>query len=113
MNMEFPDWLNRDEYPFSSHYYRTPVGRMHYIDEGEGPPVVFFHGNPSWSFQFRNIIKDLPRDHRCIAPDLIGFGLSDKPPKWTYLPEDHARYIEEFLESLDLKDITIVVGDWE
>jgi haloalkane dehalogenase len=106
------EWLDRKEYPFGSHFYQTPVGRMHYLDEGSGDPIVFVHGNPSWSYQYRNVIKVLSRDRRCIAPDLIGFGLSDKPFDWSYLPEDQARILDGFLGSLDLHDITIVVGDW-
>jgi haloalkane dehalogenase len=110
--MKNMEWLNRELYPFESHYYRSPVGIVHYIDEGSGDPIVFIHGNPSWSFQFRNVIKLLSTDHRCIAPDLIGFGLSEKPMEWSYLPEDHARILDGFLGSLDLHDITLVVGDW-
>ena len=110
--MRYPDWLDRKDYPFASNYYITPVGRMHYLDEGEGDPIIFVHGNPSWSYQFRNVIKRVSNHHRCIAPDLIGFGLSDKPKDWSYLPEDHAKLFGDFLESLDLKNMTIVVGDW-
>ncbi len=107
-----PSWLNRAEYPFESHYYQSSAGAMHYIDEGSGPPIVFVHGNPSWSFEFRSVIKLLSSRYRCIAPDHIGFGLSDKPENWTYLPGDHARNLEEFLESLNLSNCTFVVGDW-
>lgn len=106
------DWLNKEEYPFMPHYFRTPAGCMHYVDEGTGDPIVLVHGNPSWSFQFRNIIKGISEHYRCIAPDHIGFGLSDKPPAWPYLPKDHAENLEGLLEYLDLKDITLVVGDW-
>lgn len=106
------DWINREEYPFKSHFYHTEQGKMHYVDEGKGDPIVFIHGNPSWSFQFRNVIKKLSKTNRCIAPDMIGFGLSDKPRDFSYLPKDHARMIDDFLESLDINNITIVVGDW-
>lgn len=85
---------------------------MHYVDEGTAKPIVFVHGNPSWSFEFRNVIKPLTQSFRCIAPDHIGFGLSDKPANWNYLPQDHAQNLERLLESLDLKNITLVVGDW-
>jgi haloalkane dehalogenase len=105
-------WINREEYPFKSHFYKTSRGKMHYVDEGKGEPVVFIHGNPSWSFQFRNVIKKLSKSNRCIAPDMIGFGLSDKPQDFSYLPEEQAKIIDDFLEYLDLRDITIVVGDW-
>ena len=54
-----PEWLDRKEYPFKSHYFDSPIGRMHYVDEGQGDPIVMVHGNPGWSFEFRNIIKAL------------------------------------------------------
>ena len=85
---------------------------MHYVDEGSGRPVVFVHGNPVWSFMFRNQIKALSPTNRCIAPDLLGFGLSDKPHDWSYLPAEHAAHLDAFLESLDLHDVTLVIGDW-
>ncbi len=106
------DWLNEREYPFKSHFFSTSVGEMHYVDEGKGEPIVFVHGNPSWSFEFRNLIKELSKTHRCIAPDHIGFGLSDKPVEWSYLPTGHSKNFEQFMETLDLNNITMVVGDW-
>jgi len=105
-------WLDTNEYPFHHKFFRTPSGSIHYVDEGDGEPVIFIHGNPSWSFQFRNVIKGLSGTNRCIAPDHLGFGLSDKPLKWSYLPQDHAKNLELFLESLNLQNITLVVGDW-
>jgi haloalkane dehalogenase len=110
--MTIPAWLDREEYPFEQHFFTTPAGNMHYVDEGSGEPVVFVHGNPAWSFEFRKLIKELSRTNRCIAPDLIGFGLSDKPAGWSYLPEEHAKNLDRFLESLPLKNSTLVVGDW-
>jgi haloalkane dehalogenase len=110
--MATPPWLNTKEYPFGSHYFQIPAGKMHYIDEGSGKPIVFIHGNPSWSFQFRNVIRKISQKYRCIAPDLIGFGLSDKPETWTYLPRDHAENLGRLLDSLELSEITLVVGDW-
>jgi len=106
------NWLDRDEYPFAPHYLTTPAGRLHYIDEGSGRPIVFVHGNPVWSFLYRNQIKALTSEHRCIAPDHIGFGLSDKPRDWTYLPAQHAANLEQLLEPMDLHDLTLVIGDW-
>ncbi len=109
-------WLNRTEYPFKPYFFRTSAGDMHYVDEGKGEPIVFIHGNPSWSFEFRVLIKELSKTYRCIAPDHIGFGLSDKPGQFSkhfsYLPVEHARNLEAFLESLDLKGITLVFEDW-
>lgn len=107
-----PQWLSEKEYPFEPHYFKTPAGNMHYVDEGEGDPIVFVHGNPSWSFEYRNIIKELSRTNRCIAPDHIGFGLSDKPADWSYMPESQAENLNLFIESLNLNNITVIVGDW-
>lgn len=107
-----PAWLDTNEYPFQSRYASTPIGRMHYIDQGTGAPVVFVHGNPAWSFLYRRVITQLSSNFRCLAPDHIGFGLSDKPADWSYLAPEHARYFEQWLESLDLEGITLVVGDW-
>jgi len=110
--MANPEWLDVVEYPFPPHFFSTPVGRMHYVDEGSGEPIIFVHGNPAWSFEFRNLIKAFSATHRCIAPDHIGFGLSDKPKEWSYLPEEHAKNFERFVESLQVSNITLVVGDW-
>jgi haloalkane dehalogenase len=106
------EWLDTEEYPFKPRYFHTPVGKMHYVDEGNGEPVVFIHGNPAWSFVYRKLITVLSKKYRCIAPDHIGFGLSDKPDYWSYLPEDHAKNLERLLEDLKLKNITLVVNDW-
>ncbi len=106
-------WLDKEEYPFRSRYFDLPVGRMHYIDEGlSDHAIVMVHGNPAWSFTYRKWIKCLSKKYRCIAPDHIGFGLSDKPEKWDYLPESHAQNLEKILDHLNLKSITLVVGDW-
>lgn len=108
----YPNWLDRQEYPFNSHYINLPMGKMHYIDEGQGDPIVMVHGNPGWSFEFRDIIKELSKTNRCIAPDHIGFGLSDKPADWSYLPEKQAENFEKLMDSLNLNNITIIVNDW-
>lgn len=110
--MDNISWLDRDQYPFSPQFFRTPAGTMHYLDEGKGDPVIFIHGNPSWSFQFRHVIRDLSMNCRCIAPDHLGFGLSEKPREWSYLPQDHAKNLVLLLDSLNLQNITLVVGDW-
>lgn len=110
--MNNTDWIDRNEYPFASHYFQTAAGKLHYVDEGGGEVVVMLHGNPAWSFLFRNLIKRLSPHYRCIAPDYIGFGLSDKPSGWSYLPEEHAKHLDALIAHLDLKDITLVVGDW-
>jgi haloalkane dehalogenase len=106
------NWIDRQEYPFESRYFEVPAGRLHYIDEGVGSPIVMVHGNPTWSFLYRYLIKRLRPEYRCIALDHIGFGLSDKPTGWSYRPEDHAQNLEAFIKSLDLKNITLVLQDW-
>lgn len=107
-----PDWLDRTRYPFESNYLDLPEGRVHYVDEGEGRPVVMLHGNPTWSFLYRHLIRGLSDDYRCIAPDLLGFGLSEKPADFSYRPPDHARVLERLIERLDLSDAVIVGHDW-
>ena len=83
---------------------------MHYIDEGAGDPILFLHGNPTSSYLWRNIIPYLTPHARCIAPDLIGMGKSDKPNiKYRFF--DHAKYVEAFIEKLGITNITLVVHD--
>lgn len=110
--MSETDWLDRREYPFTSHFLQLEMGKMHYIDEGEGEPIVMLHGNPTWSFVYRNQIKRLSGNYRCVAMDHIGFGLSEKPWDWSYYPEDHAKNLTSLITELGLKDITLVVQDW-
>lgn len=105
-------WLNRKKYPFQSNYFDLPIGKMHYLDEGEGDPIVFVHGNPGWSYEFRESIKELSKTNRCIAVDHIGFGLSEKPYDWDYLPESHATNLSNLLSYLNLDNIVLVVNDW-
>lgn len=107
-----PDWLDRAAYPFRSRWWETEAGRLHYVDEGEGPPVVFVHGVPAWSYSFRGAIRHLRSTHRCVALDHLGFGLSDKPTDWPYRPEALASHVESVIEGLGLQKLTLVVHDW-
>lgn len=107
-----PAWLDRRLYPFADHFYSAPQGRMHYLDEGQGRPVLFVHGTPSWSFEWRHAILGLRERARCIAPDHLGFGLSDKPAHADYRPEAHAQRLLALVRSLDLSEITLVVHDF-
>ncbi|MCH8127552.1 haloalkane dehalogenase, partial [candidate division KSB1 bacterium] len=85
--------------------------KMHYVDEGAGDPILFLHGNPTSSYLWRNIIPYAVPHGRCIAPDLIGMGKSDKPNlRYRFL--DHYKYIEGFIEKLELKNIAFVIHDW-
>jgi haloalkane dehalogenase len=99
-------------FPFQSHWYDSPVGRVHYVDEGEGPPILLLHGNPTWSFLYRGIIIRLRRSFRCIAPDYPGFGLSDHPDDYRYTPEEHARVVAALVRELGLEGLTIMGQDW-
>lgn len=107
-----PAWLDRELYPFAAHEARVPEGRVHYVDEGAGPPVLLVHGNPTWSFLFRDVITAIRGTRRAVAPDLLGFGLSDKPAGFSYLPVDQARVFAAVVDELDLSGVTVVVGDW-
>jgi haloalkane dehalogenase len=99
-------------FPFESQWFSGSAGRIHYLDEGEGPPILFLHGNPTWSFLYRGIIIRLKKDFRCIAPDLPGFGLSHHPSDYRYTPEEHAQAMQELVVHLDLHDLTIMGHDW-
>ena len=104
----------RDLYPFQSHFHREPAMglALHYLDEGSGQPILMVHGNPNWSFYFRDLVRAFWKSHRVIAPDHIGCGLSDKPQKYPYTLAQHIRNLESLVLAQDLQDITLVVHDW-
>jgi haloalkane dehalogenase len=102
------------DFPFEPSYREADGLRLAHVDVGDGPPVVFFHGEPTWSFLWRKVIPPV-RDagYRCIAPDLAGFGRSDKPTDIDWYSYDrHAELISPLFEQLDLRDATVVVHDW-
>jgi cis-3-alkyl-4-acyloxetan-2-one decarboxylase len=101
-----------ETYPFTSRYLDIDGQRMHYVDEGEGPLVVCAHGNPTWSFYYRELIKGLKDRCRVVAMDHIGCGLSDKPQDYPYTLSTHARNFGRLMDHLDAKDVTIVCHDW-
>ncbi len=86
--------------------------RYHYLDEGKGETLLMLHGNPTWSFYYRNLIKGLKDKYRCVVPDHIGCGLSDKPQVYNYTLAQHIDNLEYFIDQLQLKDITLVMHDW-
>ena len=102
------------EYPFEPNYFEWDDIRMHYLDEGEGEPVILFHGEPTWSFLYRKVIPPLvAAGYRCIAPDYVGLGKSDKPTDDTFYTFDmHTESVSALLRSLDLSNATIVGQDW-
>jgi haloalkane dehalogenase len=99
-------------YPFTSHWFDSSVGRMHYLDEGSGPPIMLCHGNPTWSFLYREIITALRDRFRCIAPDYLGFGLSERPAGFGYTIEEHARVVGELVDHLGLDGYLTMGHDW-
>ncbi len=100
-------------YPFRSRFMDTPWGRLHYLDEGTGRPIVLMHGNPTWSFVFRDLIGPLVAGgFRCIAPDLLGYGLSEHPTNAELGASDHAQVVAELVTRLDLNDAVVLGQDW-
>jgi haloalkane dehalogenase len=97
-------------FPYDSHYIEVLGSQIHYLDEGNGDPILFLHGNPSSSYLWRNIIPYLRPLARCIAPDLVGMGKSDKPDI-EYRFFDHVKYVDGFIEHMGLKHITMVIHD--
>lgn len=107
-----PDWLKSD-YPFAPQWLKVPGGQLHYLDEGEGVPVVMLHGNPTWSFFYRNLIKELRPEFRCLVPDHIGMGLSDKPQSgYDYTLAERIRDMVLLVEHLELEKFHLIVHDW-
>lgn len=105
-------WIDEDLYPFEHRYVQLTTGQMHYIDEGKGETILFIHGTPTWSFLYRNFIKELSGNFRCIAIDHLGFGLSEKVEKFDGTPQGHSKNLTEFIEKLNLENITLVVHDF-
>lgn len=111
--MNLPTWLDRTLYPFTPRRFETPEGAMSYVDVGQGPPVLLVHGTPSYSLEWRSVITALSRKHRVIAPDHLGFGLSDKPgPDGKLTVADHQRRLLALFDRLALTDVTLVVHDF-
>ena len=99
-------------YDFASHSLEIDGHRYHYLDEGQGPVLLMVHGNPTWSFAWRHLIRDLATDHRVLAVDHIGCGLSDKPQDYDYSLTQHISNLKHLIEHLQLQDITLVAHDW-
>lgn len=97
--------------PFDRHFIEIDGVKLAYVDEGEGPVVLFLHGNPTSSYLWRNVVPHVTPVARCIAPDLPGFGRSDKPAI-DYRVADHARFLEGFIATLGLRDLVLVLHDW-
>jgi len=107
-----PAWLDSERYPFSPRSFATDDGRLHYVDEGRGRPILMVHGTPTWSFLWRHFIRGLSDRYRVIAPDLLGFGLTDKPEDADYRPEAQAQRLHALIEHLALEDFVLMVHDF-
>lgn len=107
-----PKWLE-DIFPFKSNYLKVGSNlNMHYIDEGSGDVILMLHGNPTWSFFYRNLIGEFSKTNRVIVPDHIGCGLSDKPQDWDYILENHISNVEKLITDLNIEKLILVVHDW-
>lgn len=105
--------IPRREFDADHKFIDLPNGiRVHYVDEGKGETLLFLHGNPSWSFQWRNLITSLRGSYRCVALDYPGFGLSTAPAGFGYTPREESAVVEEFVDALGLHDVTLVMQDW-
>jgi haloalkane dehalogenase len=100
------------EYPFPSKFFDLDGVRLHYVDEGQGETLLCVHGNPTWSFAWRNLIKDLSRNYRVLAVDHIGCGFSDKPQAYEYRLGRHIDNLSRLVTGLDLKNVTLLAHDW-
>ena len=109
---ERPAWVDDELFPFQSRFLDLDGHRVHYVDEGSGPTLLFLHGNPTWSFDYSAVITLLREDFRCVAVDYPGFGLSTAAPGYRYLPAEHAAVIGGFVDALGLSNITLVGHDW-
>lgn len=107
-----PVWVDDELFPFTSRFVTLGGHTVHYVDEGSGPTLLFLHGNPTWSFDYREVIRALRDEFRCLALDYPGFGLSSAGPGYRYLPEEHAAVVVDFLDHLGLSDVTLVAHDW-
>jgi cis-3-alkyl-4-acyloxetan-2-one decarboxylase len=99
-------------YPFRSQFLQLGENNLHYVDEGQGQPILMLHGNPTWSFYYRNLIQTFKPKFRTIVPDHMGCGMSDKPQDYAYTLENHIQNTYKLIRFLDLKKIILVVHDW-
>jgi haloalkane dehalogenase len=99
-------------FDFTSREVEVPGGRLRVVDEGSGPVMLLSHGTPTWSFEWRHLLRAFCGTHRCVAPDHLGFGRSERPPGADYSPEGHAVRFRALVEALDLREVTLVVHDY-
>ena len=102
----------QQEYPYESKFFDQNGIQQHYVDEGQGEPILMVHGNPTWSFYYRHLLAEFRETHRVIAVDHVGCGLSDKPQKYRYRLHQHVDNLKRIVNHLKLEDTTLVVHDW-
>lgn len=102
-----PQWLDEQLYPFQSRFVQIDGNRIHYIDEGTGPTLLFLHPTIGWSFTFREMIKALRSRFRCVALDLPGYGLSPAAPDYVHTLTGDSRLVERFIQTLGLHEVTL------
>ena len=107
-----PAWVPGDLFPYGSRFVEIGGHLVHYVDEGTGPVLLMLHGNPTWSFLYRNLIARLRSRFRCVALDYPGFGLSRAAPGFDFLPGSHAAVVERFLDAAGIDTFTPVMQDW-
>ena len=107
-----PPWVDDDLLPFTSRFVDVAGCNVHLLDEGDGPVLLLLHGNPTWSFLYRDMIRLLAPRFRCIAPDYPGMGLSTARDGYQFGPEEHREVLTELVAELDLHDVTLVGQDW-
>ena len=104
--------VSHHDFRYESKFATIDGMRIHYVEEGAGRPVLFVHGNPTWSYLWRNIIPKVAETERALAIDLLGFGKSDKPVDADYSFDQHCAIVSEFIQSMGLKDVALVLHDW-
>lgn len=104
--------MSMPDFPFESRFVSVDGQRLHYVDEGRGEPILMLHGNPTWSYLYRDFIAGLSGEFRALALDHLGYGYSEKPPRGDYSMRAHILRLGSFVSKLGLRDLTLVVQDW-
>jgi haloalkane dehalogenase len=107
-----PFEVDSSEYPFQDHWLPYRDGHVHYVDEGQGSTVLLLHGNPTWSYIYRNVIKGLRAECRLVAPDYPGFGMSKAPSQYGFTPQEQSDVVADLVDRLKLENLVLVVQDW-
>lgn len=110
--MNLPFSIPANLFPVEHRFVEFDGARIHYVDEGKGDTLLLLHGNPSWSFLYRKIIPALRGEYRCVTLDYPGYGMSDAPPGYRFVPGEHSAVLEKFVDKLGLKNLTVMVQDW-